>query len=122
MRVLLIPIRRLPEQHLQSSFDFSLGKRPGDLFRKASVLVEKERGHPIHPELRRGRVVHIRVQLYESYPAGIGNSQFIQNRRQPLAVASPRGVKLQQHRASKTKNLAPEHGIGDLEGAVGIKI
>jgi hypothetical protein len=66
--------------------------------------------------------MHVYVQLYEFYPAGIGKSQFIQNRRQPLAVASPRGVKLQQHRASKTQNLAFEHAVRDLKRAVGVEV
>jgi hypothetical protein len=78
---------------------------------KRSVSVKVECRYAIHLELRRGAVMRIYVQSYESYPARVGKSQFIQNRRQPLAVASVRGIKLQQHRAAEAQYLPPEHVV-----------
>ncbi len=89
---------------------------------EASVFVKVERGHTVHLKLRCGGVINVYVQLHESYPAGVGKSQFIQNRRQPLAVASLWGVKLEQYRAWKAQDLASEHAIRDAKGTVGVKV
>jgi len=105
----------LLQQHAQAFLDLSFGQGPGYLVYKPSVLVEEKRRNTIHSELRWCGMVYICVQLREFYPACVRKSQFVQNRREPLAMRSPGRIKLEQYRAGKVEHLFRKTRVRGLD-------
>lgn len=61
------------------------------------------------------------VDLGEFYLSRVGLRQFVQNRLQLSAVASPQGGKIDEHRAGKRADLGLEAGIGHFDDTIGVE-
>lgn len=60
-------------------------------------------------------MVPVDVNLHDLHSLGIRTGQFIQNRRQPLAVWSPGRIELGEDCTWKIEDLFRKTGIGDID-------
>ena len=65
--------------------------------------------------------VSVHIDLSDLHPLSIVACQFIQNRFEPAAVASPGCGEVNEHRSPEGHDLLLESGIGDLNWSVGIE-
>ena len=100
-----------------------LGLRQGahGLVHDAAVLIEVEGRYPAYVVPRRGLRGVVHVYLGEFHLSREILSQFIQNRFEPAAVASPEGGEIDEHRAAEARHFPLEGCVGDLDGPVGIE-
>ncbi len=109
----------MQQKRIQMTLDLTPWYRAYHAIEKLAPLVKEERWRAIHTVLTSHAPVLIHVQYGKLHASCIFGCQSVQNRRQSLAMTSPRRIEFQKHRPGKIEHFFLKGSVGNEHRFVG---